>query len=340
MPPLVTYLLLTFEQERYVRHAVQAAFAQDYHPLQIIISDDASSDKTQDIVAEEVSRYRGPHNVYVNHNTHRLRSVGHLTHAMSMVQGDLVVLAHGDDISLPQRTRALVSAWQEQGVSMVSSNARVIHQPGRKHKLVKNPVSRRISSQEIIKQNWLWEMLGATLAFEPEVVTKFEPLTAQLLATGLDHVLPMRAVMLKGFYYMAEPLVLYRRHSSNMSNFIVDRTTSVLAREETELANDTASRIRVLDDLLVLAAEQPGNADLKELRMLLEARLFNDFRRWCRLRAELRAAGQLPTWIPEQRMMARRMRAEVSFAYREERLIVRARRRLRRMLGRLRGALA
>ena len=328
-----TFLLLTFNHERYVRQAIQAALAQDYHPLQIIISDDASTDKTGDIIVEEVRRYDGRHEIYVNRNTRRLRSVEHLTHVISMIRGDLVVMAHGDDISKPQRTRTVVSAWQEQSVSMVSSNAQFIDKRGRRYKLTcESSVSRRIPAQQFIKQNWIYEMLGATLAFEPEVVTKFAPLTAKLLATGLDHVLPLRAAMLKGFFYVDEPLVLYRRHGTNMSNFTADRTTSTLAYDETALANGMADRVRVLDDLLVLQAERPGNVELKELQTQLEARLLSDLRRWSRLRAELRATAQLPTWISEEAMMSRTMRADFWSWYGMDGFYAKVKRRLRRIL--------
>jgi hypothetical protein len=325
MAPTVTFLLRTYNQERFIREAVWSAFAQDYHPLQIVITDDASSDRTYDRIVEEVERYRGPHEILINRNTHRIRSVEHLTHAMSMTRGELVVMAHGDDVSLPQRTAALVSAWQEHGVSMVTSNAEFIDQRGTKYNLTcPNPVSRRISAEEILKRNWIWEMLGATVALEPEVVTKFEPLTARSLATGADYVLPMRAALLKGLYFVESPLVLYRRHETNMSNFIEDRTTSKLARDETSIANYAASRIRVLDDLPVIEAEQPANPALRKLRMQLEAQLLNDLRRWCRLRTELCADAQLPTWIPEKTMLARRQRPELAIWYGKEPFAVKA----------------
>ena len=41
--PLVTFALFAYNQERYVREAVEGAFAQTYQPLEIILSDDCSS---------------------------------------------------------------------------------------------------------------------------------------------------------------------------------------------------------------------------------------------------------------------------------------------------------
>jgi len=44
--PLVTFALVAYNQEQYIREAVEGAFAQTYEPLEIILSDDCSSDRT------------------------------------------------------------------------------------------------------------------------------------------------------------------------------------------------------------------------------------------------------------------------------------------------------
>ncbi len=41
--PLVTFALFAYNQEQYIREAVEGAFSQTYEPLEIILSDDCSS---------------------------------------------------------------------------------------------------------------------------------------------------------------------------------------------------------------------------------------------------------------------------------------------------------
>ncbi len=48
--PLVSFVLLAYNQERYVEEAIAGAFAQDYSPLEIILSDDCSTDGTYAIM--------------------------------------------------------------------------------------------------------------------------------------------------------------------------------------------------------------------------------------------------------------------------------------------------
>ena len=165
--------------------------------------------------------------------------------------------------------------------------------------------SRRIPAEEIAAAVWLWPMLGATLAMEPDVIRGFAPLS-QRLPAGLDFVLPLRAAAMKGFYYVSEPLVLYRRHGGNMSNFVTDRASrSVAAGKETHFALQLSIQMQRYDDIGVLQATRSDDKALVKLRIQVLRRLHDELRQWSRHRAALWAAGMLPTWIDEAEMLAR-----------------------------------
>ena len=55
----VTFALLCYNQEKFIREALRGAFRQDYQPLEILISDDHSTDASFDILREEVANYSG-----------------------------------------------------------------------------------------------------------------------------------------------------------------------------------------------------------------------------------------------------------------------------------------
>ena len=111
--PLVSYLLLTYNQEKYIKEAVESALAQTYSPLEIIISDDCSKDKTFEIIKETVTEYKGPHKIILNRNEQNLGIAGNVNKVMAMAKGELFVMAAGDDISLPHRTQVLYDYWQK-----------------------------------------------------------------------------------------------------------------------------------------------------------------------------------------------------------------------------------
>ena len=111
--PLVSYLLFTYNQEKYIKEAVESALAQTYSPLEIIISDDHSSDKTFDIVKDLFKKYNGPHKVIINRNNKNLGIAGHVNKVFSMAKGELFVMAAGDDVSYPYRAEIIFKYWQK-----------------------------------------------------------------------------------------------------------------------------------------------------------------------------------------------------------------------------------
>src|SRR5678815_2859442 len=113
--PLITYLVAAYNQEGFIREAVESAFAQTYSPLEIIISDDCSSDRTFEIATEMAKAYRGPHKILLNRNSTNLGISAHCNRIMELTHGELVVAAAGDDISVPHRTEVVFQAWEQSG---------------------------------------------------------------------------------------------------------------------------------------------------------------------------------------------------------------------------------
>lgn len=129
-PPLVTFALITYNQEAYVRSAVEAAFGQEYARLQIVISDDCSTDGTFRILKDLVDGYDGPHDVVLRQTAANRGSLLHLKEVAEVSIGGLIVLAAGDDISSASRTRVLANAWQETGAWAMCSRYDLIDESG------------------------------------------------------------------------------------------------------------------------------------------------------------------------------------------------------------------
>lgn len=50
--PLISCIIAVFNGEQFLREALDSIFAQSYHPLEILVVDDGSTDRTQEIVLE------------------------------------------------------------------------------------------------------------------------------------------------------------------------------------------------------------------------------------------------------------------------------------------------
>ena len=102
--PKLSYVLLSHNREKYIRAAIESAFAQDYEgELEYIFSDDCSTDRTFEIIKECVAAYKGNRRVVVTQPPSNLRTAGNFNHALSFVQSDWIVRADDDDLSVVDR---------------------------------------------------------------------------------------------------------------------------------------------------------------------------------------------------------------------------------------------
>jgi glycosyltransferase involved in cell wall biosynthesis len=208
--PLVTVAVIAFNQERYIREAIDGAFAQTYQPLEIILSDDCSPDRTFEIMQEMAAAYEGPHKVVLNRNEPNLGLVPHIDRLMEMVSGEFIVVNAGDDISLPERTSAMVAVWH-----LAEGDVTLVHSPA--EKIDENGLSLgiRLSPQPVLDSPSAYALaagchhvLGATGGWDRCIFDKFGPLGKGIDAE--DHVVPFRAALLGRIEYLEKPLVKHR----------------------------------------------------------------------------------------------------------------------------------
>lgn len=208
--PRVVFVLLAYNQAPWVRQACEAALNQDYQPLDIIFSDDASSDETFAIMRAVAADYRGPHRVWLNRNPQNLGLIRHVNTLHALADADLLVAAAGDDISLPNRTTTLVRAFQDAAGAAHSFHSAVqtIDQAGR----ITCPLLRpHLTDDHPDPAQWQGRMatlIGATHAWTRPLFERFGPITEP--DAYEDLVLAYRAMLLGGLRYIDTPLVQYR----------------------------------------------------------------------------------------------------------------------------------
>ncbi|MCK0152840.1 glycosyltransferase family 2 protein [Alcanivorax sp. S6407] len=127
---LVTFAVFAYNQEKYIRAAVEGAFSQDYGNLEIILSDDFSSDLTFEIMKEMAANYNGSHKVILRQSSENLGLGLHVKEVSDLAQGEFIVVAAGDDVSLPHRTRAIIDVMKKDGTKFAASNYNRIDESG------------------------------------------------------------------------------------------------------------------------------------------------------------------------------------------------------------------
>lgn len=231
--PLVTFFVMTYNQERYIREAVEGAFLQTYSPLEIILSDDCSSDHTFRIMQELAGTYRGPHTVIINQNQKNLGIGGHVNRIMELAHGELIVAAAGDDVSLKERTQVLTRGWLAAGKpSGISSGIIPVDMQGRPlgstpHWLLEQgrvlkTLPRGDLATVSLMRDQCFILSGCAGAWAKDNWDYFGELNEDVVCE--DEVLSFRGCLRGGLYFIEQPLVRYRKHPNNIWGVAATKT--------------------------------------------------------------------------------------------------------------------
>lgn len=212
--PTVTLAVVAYNHEHWIEKAVRAAFAQTYSPLQIVLSDDGSADRTFHIMQDLASEYDGPHQVVLNRNNENLGFAGHLNRIAELASGEIIILAAGDDASVPNRVADLVRPFSLDpsvraafsGYSELPSSG-----PGRTVRLPRDLAP--FTGLQALAKSGGWVGLGATFGYSRECFTTPAKLSEDLICE--DRLLPFRAALLGKIAFVPEPLILYRVHEDS-----------------------------------------------------------------------------------------------------------------------------
>lgn len=214
--PLVTFALFAYNQEKFIRDAVEAALAQTYEPLEIILSDDCSTDRTFDIMAETARGHRGRHQIILNRNPCNLGLSKHIQKVYEMASSAFIVHAAGDDISNKDRVERLAKFYFAMGgkISLVGSNANLINESG---EVIGPAVPETIRDFALIDpQDYSQRLPGGGFSFaaRKSLYTQFPAANPRILAE--DELLMLRAQLEFGMAYLGEKLLQYRVHSGSL----------------------------------------------------------------------------------------------------------------------------
>jgi glycosyltransferase involved in cell wall biosynthesis len=225
--PRMTFALMGYNIEAFIEEAISGALSQTYEPTEIILSDDCSADATYRIMEEMAAGYRGPHKVVLNRNPCNVGVGGHINRIMELCTGEVVVIAAGDDVSLPNRVEKICEAYlesQRQALSLCSSCV-LIDEAGAELRHI--PVMEDETTLESMIANGSY-VYGCTHAWHRSVFDMFGPLPLEIGQE--DEVIPFRSLLLGKISRIGDTLVRYRMHANNLSS-----EYKYVAKDEKEL---------------------------------------------------------------------------------------------------------
>ena len=249
--PRVTFALIAYNQAKFIGEAVAAALGQDYSPLEVILSDDCSSDETFEVMRLAAKTYCGPHSVVLRRNDRNLNIGGHINAVNAAASGDLVVVAAGDDVSLPDRVSRLVEAWLVAGKrpGLLHSACRVIDAES---KMLWDRGCQKLDALLTLEATVLENahVIGATEAWDRSMFNTFGDLRDDLVHE--DVALTFRSLLAdRPVMYVDQPLVNYRLAAGITATYF-DKSSRGRAARISLLKRLRTDVRQKLDDLRVI----------------------------------------------------------------------------------------
>ena len=235
--PSGSVLFFAYNHEAFVEEALLSALRQDVATFELVVVDDASTDRTRAILEEVLARETPPgvtiKKVYKDKNGGLIAAVNG---AMAVASGDVFVLMAGDDVSMPCRlARSLRTFADQPSVQLVYGDCVKIDETGRPFASPVSEAMPQFFSYDDARLTRIYagsSPFGATAAYRRRLFDFFGPMGAG--DHGEDNCYWVRALILGEIYRDPACFMNWRQHAGNLSNFTSQLVDPIWRRRHLE----------------------------------------------------------------------------------------------------------
>lgn len=208
--PLVSIALATYNGEKYLKEQIDSLLVQTYENFELVISDDGSTDATQSILEDYVSK---DNRVSWSINNKARGFVSNFGEAIKKCKGEIVFLCDQDDFWYPEKIYKHVEEYKNQKIKWVY-NELVITDEKRNHTgFLTDTLFDYWSKRKLLYHTWGSCILGCVTSYRRDLVCDIWP--ADKYAPGHDSWIQLVIFPAKSFH-ISEVLQEYRQHSANV----------------------------------------------------------------------------------------------------------------------------
>ena len=232
--PGVSIVITCYNLESFIEEALLSVFAQDYAgPLQIIIVDDASTDRSAEVIANTIRHHgQGKDITFLRQQTN-LGIAGTTDKAWALAKYDWIIEADGDDIQFPDRctrTMELAARYPEAGLIIMSHEC--IDEQGipfrTRHMIGDDDASDFVAQGPAMRAAIYLEKgeafpvykdaYGCSMAIHKRLITQWGPLTTGDGHFAQDPPWQQRAFLSAPVVWSNALACQYRTHATNILN--------------------------------------------------------------------------------------------------------------------------
>ena len=207
--PLVSIAVATYNGEKYIEEQIDSLLNLTYPNIEIIVSDDGSSDNTLSILKKYGDRIK----LFKNNDKHGL--LGNFVNSLKRCHGEYVALCDQDDIWLPDKIQKLLEHIDDfdivhGGVQVINSNG-VYHDNISMHSAYEIDKTKLYLFENLIKDN---QLLGCTSLIRKSFLDKYISVPSDIIYHDWWFVLNSIKNG-NGIVYIDNDVIKYRQHGEN-----------------------------------------------------------------------------------------------------------------------------
>ncbi len=220
--PTVSVLVPTYNRAGFLKQAIASVLGQTFDDFELIISDNASTDGTYEIVKS----FADPRIIY-SRNPCNIGCSGNMRQCLALARGQYVTFLLDDDLMMPENLERKVEVLRRHPrVGLVHSRFHMIDEEGRLLKESTNWGHGPERDTDVIEPGYavLTRMLTGfcevnlpTAMFRRDVRDRIGQWTAQLHHTD-DYEYWMRIAVFYDVAYLAAPLIKWRWHKGSLTS--------------------------------------------------------------------------------------------------------------------------
>ena len=214
--PKVSIILMTYNQGKYLHTAIQSALSQTYENIEILISNNGSSDNTTNVVESFLPNKKITYLNYPENESVNLRA----NQAIDLASGDFISWLYGDDYYLDEKIQTQIQAFNslDKSYGVVYGPGYIDYVSGDK-KVISSCLNYSGHCLEKFLLRWLKD-------------GNINPITPLVRRDCYNYHRPDNAIFTEGevlylhlavsykFFYLDKPLVVMTDHKSNFGKQI------------------------------------------------------------------------------------------------------------------------
>lgn len=205
----ISVALAYYDGAEYIEEQLTSILAQLGTEDELILSVDRAFDGSMDLLAAWEEKDK---RIFLTNGPAK-GVVKNFEHAIKMCSGDLIFLSDQDDVWLPHKVEKVKAAFYDNEVQAVLHDARIVDE--NKKELEPSFFKLRHSDTGFLKNLWRNSYVGCCMAFRKELVPEILPIPESIYMH--DYWIGAVAEQVGKVELIREPLILYRRHSSNVT---------------------------------------------------------------------------------------------------------------------------